>query len=123
MIISDIEYRRMVKQAEWEKVQFLKDHPELEKLQEELDLNLSIIGENPVARLQYLMSKITNNAKLMVKELEILEAVNKNYQKFLKGAAEALLGPPEEGMNEEPVTTVTVQDQIQELIEKWKKFT
>ena len=121
MVISDFEYKKMIKKTEWELQSFLKDNPEMEKEQEVIQENLDALGDNQVAKLQYLMGRISNNSKLMVKELELLDAHHKTNQALMKKIVEELMNPEEVEEVERP-SGPTLSETIEELIVKWKKL-
>jgi len=121
MVISDFEYKKMIKKTEWELQSFLKDNPEMEKEQEVIQENLDALGDNQVAKLQYLMGRISNNSRLMVKELELLDAHHKTNQALMKKIVEELMNPEEVEEVERP-SGPTLSETIEELIVKWKKL-
>lgn len=85
--ISEFEFKKMIRDAEIERDKLITEKPELKALQDGIDRDFEIIGDNPVARLKILFQSINARVAIINQELDAMKKYNSHARKMIAAAA------------------------------------
>lgn len=121
--MSDLTFEQRIKirQLEKERATFLAEHPELQWLQDAIDRDNKLIGDDYVGRIKVLFQRIGGHCRLLGKEIDALTQTTHHLRGMLRSFAGRIDGTDRSVEGDNGTELPKVDGDIEELVENTTK--